>query len=165
MARLTILLLIVLLPFTLLLSQDEKDHGSGFGRGIYFQVLGPTVLGIYFQSAIDSHNRNWNFGIGFIGDIQFGVNYHFLKDRAQSGGPLYIGVQVSRINQIKLSGPIRSEVNTISIYIPIGLEFIKDNGFTFAVEVGPNFSREDFSQINTTPILFALRIGKHFNRK
>ena len=135
------------------------------GRGINLQILGPTVLSLYLQSAINSHNLNWNFGIGIIGDIQLGLNYHFLKDRAQSGGSPYIGVQVSRINQIKISGPIRSEVNTISIYIPIGLEFIKHNGFTSAIEVGPNFPGEDFSQINTAPILFALRIGKHFNRK
>ena len=153
----------------LYLEDEPRQHSMiyEFGRkkGINLQFLGPTVFSLYLQSAINSHNLNWNFGIGIIGDIQLGLNYHFLKDRAQSGGSPYIGVQVSRINQIKISGPIRSEVNTISIYIPIGLEFIKHNGFTSAIEVGPNFPGEDFSQINTAPILFALRIGKHFNRK
>ena len=170
LAKLTILFLIILLfvvlfPFTSLLSQDENDHKSEFGRGINLQILGPTVLGLYLQSAINSHNLNWNLCIGIIGDIQLGLNYHFLKDRAQSGGSLYIGIQVSRINQIKLSGFPRTEVNTISIYFPVGLEIIAHNGFTLAIEVGPNFPGEDFSQRNTTPKLFALRIGKHFNRK
>ena len=165
LAKLTILFLIILLPFTLLLSQDENDNKSEFGRGINLQILGPTMLSLYLQSAINSHNLNWNFGIGIIGDIQLGFNYHFLKDRAQSGGSLYIGIQVSRINEIKLSGFPRTEVNTISIYFPVGLEIIKHNGFTFAIEVGPNFPGEDFSQINTPPKLFALRIGYHSIRQ
>ena len=165
LTKLTILFLIVLIPFTLLLSQDGNDHKSEFGRGINLQILGPTVLSLYLQSAINSHNLNWNFGIGIIGDIQLGLNYHFLKYRARSGGSLYIGIQVSRINQIKFDGFIRSEVNTISIYVPVGLEIIEHSGFTFAIEVGPNFPGEDFSQRNTTPKLFALRIGHHSIRQ
>ena len=165
MNKLPILLFVVLFPFTSLLSQDENGHKSEFGRGINLQILGPTVLSLYLQSAINSHNLNWNFGIGIIGDIQLGLNYHFLKDMAQSEGSLYIGIQVSRINQIKLQGFIRSEVNTISIYVPVGLEIIKHDGFTFAIEVGPNFPGEDFAQINTTSKLFAFRIGYHSIRQ
>ena len=132
-------------------SSDKKVSLMG-------QLWGPEILGGHLNFFL--HDRlSINFGIGLNFDTHIGSNV-YLKNRNSSARSLYVGAQVIHYRQFLLSG---SNAETqLGIYLPLGYESVSSRGFTFQIEVGPNFVSKDWSQTNTLPLIASVRIGKTF---
>ena len=70
---------------------------------------------------------------------------------------MYVGLELCTIRMFELSGD--AGIRQLGIYFPIGYESISKKGFTFQIDIGPNFVNENWEQINTSPIMGSIKIG------
>lgn len=125
------------------------------------QLWGFEAVGLNLNHNIN-HRISINAGLGVVLDLHVGTNI-YLSNRKKKKTSLYIGAQFGSIKQISLFGS--SDKSQLGVYLPIGFEYIALKGFTIQVDIGPNFVKEDWIQINTFPVLGSLKIGYTFRKK
>ena len=132
--------------------QDNIKAKSSFS----FQVLGPEMLGFHYNHYL-SENISANAGIGWGGNLHIGVNYYPFKVGQSS---FYIGTQICRLTEVDIDQFVGNYGAQPALYFPIGVQLTSKNGFTVHLEAGYNIFQENYSQRNTQPFLFTLRLGK-----
>ncbi len=122
------------------------------------QLWGPEILGGHLNFFLHDH-LSINVGIGLNFDAHLGSNV-YLKNRNSSARSLYVGAQFIQYREFLFSGS--GAETQLGIYLPLGYESVSSSGFTFQIDVGPNFVSKDWSQTNTLPLIGSVRIGKTF---
>ena len=134
--------------------------GQGFAEDkrptntLSLQLFGPELFGIYFNHYLADY-FSLNAGFGWGSSAHIGINYYPFKVR----NCIYIGAQACLITQINLGDAASNYGNQVGFYFPIGIQLIAPKGFTFHIEGGYNIFKEDYSQRNTQPVIFTIRIG------
>lgn len=98
-----------------------------------------------------------NAGLGWSFNSHIGFNYYPFKVRPLS---FYIGSQACLITEVNLDDPFTNYGSQAGIYFPVGFQITTLKGFTLQFEAGYNIFKEDYSQRNSQPTIFAIRIGK-----
>lgn len=149
-----ILLILLVLSIPHLKGQGLPDDKRA-KHTLLVQLFGPELFGLYYNHNLtDYFSLNAGFGWGTSGHI--GFNYYPLKVR----NCIYIGAQACLLTQINLGDYFTNYGSQTGIYFPVGLQLTALKGFTFQFEAGYNIFKEDYSQRNTQPFIFAIRIGK-----
>ena len=151
----SILVILFSLTFTALEAKEFQDSIRP-SNSFSFQLFGPEMLGFYYNHYM-SENVSANAGIGWGGNMHIGVNYYPLKVQQSS---LYIGAQICRLTEVDLDQFIGNSGSQAGMFFPIGFQLTTHKGFILNFEVGYNIFKTDYSQRNTQPFLFALRLGK-----
>jgi len=136
--------------------ETKRDSTLLYSRSaVLVQLWGPEVLGFHF--IINPINRiSINFGFGLLADFHLGMNYYVI-DRTKSTSSFYVGSQIILYHKFMLFGS--SSESQLGIYIPIGFEYMAQNGFTFQIDAGPNIVEKDWGQTNTKSFIASLKIG------
>ena len=114
----------------------QKDSTNYSGRpGFYAQFIGPEGLGAHVNIFLNNRS-SVNFGLGFNLDAHIGSNFYFTK-RNEHKSAFYLGAQLCsyRIFKFDFTGKERQ----VAVYVPFGFEFIGKKGFSFQIDIGPNF--------------------------
>lgn len=156
----TILCLFTLLFTTGISAQKDSTNYSG-RTGFYAQALGPEGLGANVNIFLNNRS-SVNFGLGFNLDAHLGSNFYFTK-RHEHKSAFYLGAQLCsyRIFNFNFTGKERQ----LALYVPFGFEFIGKKGFSFQIDIGPNFIQQDWGQYNTIPFFGSLKIGFSYQHK
>lgn len=143
-----------------LLAQNNLADLKG-STSLMGQFWGIESVGFNLSHNIN-HRVSINGGLGVLLDYHLGTNF-YLTDRRKKKSSFYLGVQIGSVRQVSIFGS--SDESQLGIYVPLGFEYISSNGFTFQIDIGPNFVKEDWAQINTYPFLGSLKIGYTFKKK
>lgn len=103
--------------------------------GLGVQFLGPTIISSgYLDIAVNQRIR-CEFGVGLIGAYG-GVKAYSLPLNNKQSFRIYGGLQYSYFYLINFSG--FSNVDFAhGLHVPIGVQWRKSSGFSFAAEIGP----------------------------
>ena len=141
-------------------AQDRQSDIKG-STSLMAQVYGLEVLGVNINYNIN-HWISINGGIGIGPSFHIGANF-YLNRRAEKKTSFYVGGQIGSIREYFIYGGFGD--SQLGAYLPIGFEYIAARGFTIQVDVGPNFAKEDWGQVNTIPFWGSIKIGYTFRRK
>lgn len=153
------------------LTAQQVNSDIKSSTSLMLQFFGPEALGIHINHN-STKRISLNIGLGADLGIHIGTNA-YLTNRNQKHFAWYGGLQLYLIREFQFSsGNLFGNMESTStknkresqagIYLPIGFEYIAKKGFTFQIDVGPNFVREDWAQTNTAPIMGSLKIGYTF---
>lgn len=172
-------IILVLMVFSLLstvennLQAQQSTNSIVKSTSLMGQLLGPEALGVHVNQNLEKR-FSLNIGIGFGLDAHLGFNT-YLNNRDLKRFAWYIGAQGYVVHEVSFNtGNIFGDSETsssnkrdsqIGLYIPIGFEYIAKKGFTLQLDIGPNFVKNDWDQINTAPIMGSLKIGYTFRAK
>jgi len=122
--------------------------------GINLNLGGPSVLisGSFDFFVIPTVNLE--VGTGFIGTFG-GVKYHFLGNEAERHWTPFAGVYYTKIDVPYFFSPGGHEEE--GLYFPVGIQYLGDRGFLFAVEVAGLLINN-----SNMAIFGGLKIGYHF---
>ena len=135
---------------------DVRGSTSLFG-----QLYGIEVLGISVNHNINNRfSINGGFGVGPT--FHLGGNFYFNR-KPEKKTSFFVGAQAGYIREAFLFGGFGD--SQLAVYIPIGFEYIAAKGFTIQIDLGPNFTKEDWGQANTLPFYGSLKIGYTFRKK
>ncbi len=134
-------------------AQENSDLNEERRFGVNLNVLGPTVLLSVSMDYFVTEKTNIELGTGIIGTFA-GVKYFWNRDQSVSEWTPYAGLNVMYIPEICFFNCTPARVG---LYIPLGMQIMKHNGFTFGAEIaGLVLGRAK------TPVWGALKIGYHF---
>lgn len=127
--------------------------------GLSFNLLGPTLVASVSLDCFIMPAVNVETGAGIRGAFGYwgfytGPKYHFGGHNKHKEGTLYTGILLTAFPPVDVN--VKSEYG---YYIPIGLNNISKNGYTFSLEVAYN---SYFDKPKGLPIWFALKFGYHF---
>jgi len=157
MKKLFIILLLLL--SNSLMAQESKIETSNprinNPFGIMINFGGPSLL---LSASVDYYvnsNVNIEVGTGFIGAFA-GAKYHFNGEQETKKWTPYLGLYLTHIPRITFfnSVPPRN-----GFYIPVGIQYMSTNGFTFGFELA-GISLENIA--GGSPVWGALKLGYHF---
>jgi len=144
-----------------MLAQNSISDVRG-STSLFGQLYGIEVLGISVNHNINNRfSINGGFGIGPT--FHLGGNFYFNR-KPEKKTSFYIGTQVGSIREAYLLGSGFGD-SQLAVYFPIGFEYIAAKGFTIQIDLGPNFTQEDWEQANTLPLYGSLKIGYTFRKK
>lgn len=150
----TIIPLVLLLTVLRLNGQNLPAADKG-DRTLSIQLYGPELLGFHYNYFLDDR-FSLNAGLGIFFNLHAGANYYFLNT---SNVNIYAGSQICYITELSLDNIFSNYGGQPAIYFPVGMQYIADKGFTLGLEAGFNLFKDDYAQSNTSPFLFALKIG------
>jgi hypothetical protein len=90
--------------------------------GLNVNLGGPTMFLSLSLDYFVTRNLNIETGIGIFGYFG-GIKYHLFRKKAKDNWNPYLGLYVNHFGE------------TNSIYIPVGIQFVKNNGFTYGFEL------------------------------
>ena len=129
----------------------RKDHRMG----VNLNVGGPTVLLSLSTDYFITPCINIEAGIGLFG-YYGGIKYHIGGKNLEKNWTPYIGIYRTTNTFFGLFG-----YKDVGTYIPIGIQHIRSNGFSFGVEAAGLFINGN--ETNTPPPIWgAIKLGYHF---
>ena len=156
-------LIILLTVFVLFISSEDvlaQIDSANFSRRtmILLQLNGPEVIGVHLNVSLN--NRiSVNAGLGIGPSFHLGSNFYFSNKSDRASSRVYAGIQIYSIREICIIGNCPKDRQP-GIYIPFGFENINKKGFTFQIDIGPNFVKDDWNgQPNALRILWSIKIG------
>ena len=148
-----VILIMLMLISNNVLAQESPAQDSERRLGVNVNVLGPTILLSVSVDYFVTPKTNVELGTGVIG-IYGGVKYHWNRNQSESGWTPYAGLDLTFIPEICF---ISCAPARIGLYIPVGMQFMSNGGFTFGAEIA------GLILDNTkTPLWGALKLGYHF---
>jgi hypothetical protein len=140
---LTVLIAIVfsntILAQGIITSNDGKEELSNnlnprlenrFGKNM--NLLGPSVLVSFSIDYFINPTLNIETGIGILGYFG-GIKYHIFGNRVNKKWTPNFGLYVTHIPEINFWGDSKSARN--GLYIPMGIQYMSNSGFTSEAEV------------------------------
>lgn len=155
-----ILLILCALTSAKIKAQDIPENPKA-RNSLSFQLFGPELLGLYYNHYLSDH-LSLNAGIGIGGNSHIGFNYYPFDI---SAARFYLGGQACLLTEIDLESIASNYGSQAAVYFPVGIQVTAPKGFTLHFEGGYNIFREDYSQRNTQPFLYTIRIGKTWFKK
>lgn len=134
-------------------AQESSTLNDDKRFGVNANLLGPTILLSISMDYFVNEKTNIEIGTGIIGAFT-GIKYFWKRNQSVSEWTPYAGLNVIFIPEICITNctPAR-----IGLYIPIGMEIMKKNGFTFGGEIAGLVLEN-----TKTPVWPALKMGYHF---
>ena len=123
--------------------------------GINFSLGSPVFIASLSIDYFISSTINLEVGGGLIG-VYGGVKYHFQGNKDKNWTP-YTGVYLVGIPTITFL--FNTTNSHMDIYVPLGIQYIGNGGFTFAFEGAASYSN---SRDNKLLPYGALKLGFHF---
>lgn len=153
-----LLIFIYLLISINLLAQDisvENSNPRINNRfGINANLGGPSLLLSFSLDYFFTPNINVETGAGLFG-YYGGVKYHINGNKPEKNWTPYVGLYLMHIPEITFFNTIQARNG---LYIPLGLQYLSNSGFTFGTEIaGLVLSGAK------TPVWAAIKIGYHFS--
>jgi len=136
------------------LSAQESPNPINEQRfGVNVNLLGPTAFLSVSMDYFVTEKTNIEIGTGIIGTFA-GIKYHWNRTLSVSEWTPYAGLNVIYMPKICFTNctPAR-----IGLYIPVGMQIIRNGGFTFAAEIAGLVLKN-----TKTPVWGALKLGYHF---
>lgn len=127
--------------------------------GVGVQLLGPTIIGSGYLDLEINQRFRYELGLGLIG-VYGGVKAYSLPLNTKQSFRVYSGLQYSYFYLINFSGFSNTDF-AHGLHVPIGVQWRKKSGFSFAAEIGPLVALKA-SYIAPVP---ALRFGYYFKSK
>jgi hypothetical protein len=155
-----ITLILFFIGTTQIRAQDIPENTKA-RNNFSFQLLGPELLGFYYNHYLNQQ-LSLNAGLGYGLNSHIGINYYPFKVNPVR---FYIGGQACLLTEVNLDDLVSNYGSQFAIYFPIGLQYTAPKGFTLHFECGYNLYKEDYSQRNTKPFLYTIRIGKTWFKK
>ncbi len=109
----------------------KKDEAFTYNpkSGVYFSALGTTVTGgINYARYFRNAEIHTGLAIGLPTGVTAGFYYHFIDREKSPHWHMYTGADISVGD---LDGII------ILPYVPVGIQYLSANGFTFSIDAGP----------------------------
>jgi len=154
-----VFLILFLLISNGLMAQENSTKSSNprlnNPLGITINFGGPSIL---LSAAIDyfvNSNINIEAGTGFVGFFS-GVKYHFNGENDNKNWTPYVGLYLTHIPRITLFNSVPPRTG---LYIPVGIQYLSNNGFSFGVEVA-GITLKDIG--GGTNVWGGLKLGYHF---
>jgi len=130
-----------------------KSNPRGYKPfGVNINLLGPTLLTSLSVDYYLTSNLNVEAGAGVIGSFG-GLKYHFDDANNDKNWTPYVGVYIANV----FSGSIWNGVFKKTFYLPLGIQFQKKNGTTFAAEIA-------YTHIGIVHVWGSLKIGYRFSK-
>jgi len=151
-----VIVLIVLMSINLLAQEtfvDKNNPRSSNRFGINANLGGPSLLLSLSLDYFFTPNINVETGAGIFG-YYGGVKYHINGNVAEKNWTPYIGLNIIHIPEITLFSTTEARNG---LYIPIGIQYLGNSGFTFGTEIAGLVL--DGAK---TPVWGAIKIGYHF---
>ena len=121
--------------------------------GVNLNMGSPTILLSFSLDYFITSSVNIEAGIGLFGAFG-GMKYHFSGSKNTANWTPYLG--------LFYAGNIGAELEPYTnLYIPLGLQYTGNNGFTFAVELA---GRLEFGD-GFFPVWGAIKFGFHPKRR
>jgi len=124
--------------------------------GVNINILGPSVLLSLSIDYFVTPNINIETGLGIAGYFG-GIKYHMFGERVDKEWTPYAGLYVTHIPAISFFGDSKSSRN--GLYLPVGIQYMSNGGFTFGAEVA-GLTVKDIA--GGTAVWGAIKIGYHF---
>jgi hypothetical protein len=123
--------------------------------GVNINIGGPSILISVSLDYFITPSLNIEAGIGLIGSYG-GLKYHFNGNKDDKNWTPYLGVYAAHIPEITFffTTPARN-----GVYIPLGIQYIDNKGYTFGVEVAGITIRDIADGTN---VWGAVKLGYHF---
>ena len=154
--NLTILLMLFIYSSNVNLVAQNNSVNQRGRTSIFLQFGGPEILGVHVNTFLNN-KISVNAGLGFNRDAHVGSNIYIVKAE-NSTKYMYVGLQLCTIHQYLLDGS-NSGIRQLGVYFPIGYQSMAMNGFTFQIDVGPNITKENWDQANTSSFFGSIKIG------
>lgn len=119
--------------------------------GLSINLGGPTYAISFSADYYVSSTVNIEAGFGLLG-LYGGVTYHFNGDQDEKKWTPYTGTLLTLVPEFL------GDDEYLGLYIPLGMQFLNDDGFTFGAEVAGRLSENP----NNPYLWAALKIGYHF---
>jgi hypothetical protein len=134
-------------------AQESPNLNNEKRFGVNVNLLGPTVLLSISMDYFVTPKTNIEIGTGIIGTY-VGAKHHWNRNQSETERSPYAGLNVIYIPEICISNctPAR-----IGLYIPLGLQFMRNGGFTFGGEIAGLVLEN-----TKTPVWGALKMGYRF---
>lgn len=151
---LTLLISINLLAQDISVENSNPRINNRFG--INANLGGSSLLLSFSLDYFFTPNVNVEAGAGIFG-YYGGVKYHINGNKPEKNWTPYVGLNIIHIPEITLFSTTEARNG---LYIPLGLQYLSNNGFTFGTEIaGLVLSGAK------TPVWGAIKIGYHFSSK
>ena len=126
--------------------------------GVNLIGLGPTIGASLSIDYFASPSINIEAGAGAWGYFG-GVKYHINGNKSIKSWTPYIGINaISVVNGVDiLENILEEDVTDIGVYLPVGLQYLSDGGFTFGIELAGLFV-DNYD----TYVWGAVKLGYHF---
>jgi len=134
-------------------AQESPNPKTEKRFGVNVNLLGPSLL---LSASIDyfvTPKINIETGTGLIGSFG-GIKYHWSGNQSESEWTPYAGLFVALIPKISFFTTVPARTG---LYIPVGMQFMSNGGFTFGAEIAGLVLDK-----SKTPVWGALKIGYHF---
>ena len=133
--------------------QTEETTNSRIENpfGLSLNLGGPTYVFSFSADYYVTSTVNIEAGFGLWG-FYGGVTYHFNGDHDEKKWTPYTGGLLFFIPEFLGDDPY------LGLYVPLGMQYLNDGGFTFSAEVAGRFSE----QTNNLTSWAALKVGYHF---
>ena len=160
-----LLTVVALVMLSSLIYAQEADKTIRLDRrfGVSLKVMGTTVpVGIAFDYFITSH---LNAEVNFIylskswHSLGGGLKFHFIGAREAVKWSPYIGIDFA-YGTYDLEDVLDEK---FWLYVPLGVNYIGDNGFNFAVDIGVlDADLKNIDPNDNLRIMLSLKIGHRF---
>ncbi len=164
--RYVVLLLIILLS-NLGFSQNPRKETP---VGINFSVGGPGLsfaasLDVFIFPSVNVEGGLGSGGLGFFSGSAFFGGLKFHSDAySSSNWTLYTGGFLIGTSETFDSPRGKEEGKNVGLfYLPIGLQYFTNNGFTFGYELAGIFDKKADLINDHFAIWFGIKIGMHFS--
>ncbi len=146
-------------------SQNPRKE---FPIGLNLNIGGPSfIIGVSADAfVIPSINIEAGIGTGFLmvpGSFFGGIKYHS-DAHTDSYWTFYSGLMGIAATTSYSSERPTSKLFGL-VYLPVGTQYIADNGFTFSVEVAGLYDKNADLYANHFGVWVGVKIGFHFNFK
>ena len=152
---LTLLISITLLAQDISVENSNPRINNRFG--INANLGGPSLILSFSLDYFFTPNVNVEAGAGIFG-YYGGVKYHINGNKPETNWTPYVGLYLMHIPEFTFINTTTKKRN--GLYIPLGLQYLSNNGFTFGTEIAGLVLSDA-----KTPVWGTIKIGYHFSSK